>query len=221
MTDSESEDSSSSSDSDSEYELVKKTPEPVLRQDSTLVVRHFESNRDSEGTINGSDWVTNRKIDDASRKKQNEEMTARTTEEATSKQCKQERANHIHEAQSASKQRGGDTVARTDEKQPTKNYRKERHTQNNGKQPATDQHVHDAASGNNGRKTFSNHLDKTVTTPTQRSSHHVERGIQTTPRKDSIIRGGFYKSTESGKSRARRARRRKVKSRLATKQLAS
>jgi hypothetical protein len=225
MTDSESEDSSSSSDSDSECEPVKNTSNPVSRRNSTLIVRHFESNRNTGGTINGSEWVTDRKSDDASRKKQNEEMTARTTEEATREQCTHGRADHVYEAQSTDRQRDGDTVARTNEKQPTKKKsRKDRRTQNEGKLPTTDQHVHGAVSGNNGRRAFSNYVDKTVTTLTaakEKSSQHVDQGIQTTTRVGSIVIDGFHKSTGSGKSRARRARRQRSKSRLAAKRRAS
>jgi hypothetical protein len=223
MTDSESEDSSSSSDSDSECELVKKTSKPMSRRNSTLIGRHFESNRNKAGTINGGERVTDGKSDDASRKKQNEEMTARTTEEATSEQCTHGRADHVYEAQSADRQGDGDTVARTNEKQPTKR-KSRKETQNEGKQPTTDQHVHDAVSGNNGRRAFSNYVDKTVTTLTaakEKSSQHVERGIQTTPCMGSITLDGFHKSTESSKSRARRARRQRSKSRLAAKRRAS
>jgi hypothetical protein len=183
MTDSESEESKSSIDSDSEYERVKKTLKPALKQNSALAVR-----RDKGGTVNDVEWVTDPKSDDAGRKKQNEKTTARTKEEATSEQCKYEIANQF-----ANKRRGGDTVTGTNEKRPTKRKSsKEKGIHNKEKQPTTDQHVHDAVSDNNGRRTFTNHGDKTK----EKSSHHVERG----------------------KSRARRVRRQRSKNKLAKSQ---
>ena len=224
MTDSESEGSSSSSDSDNEYEWVKKTSKPTLTRNSTITVQHFESNRDKGGIINGSEWVIDGKSDDAGRKKQNEEMITSTNKKATSKQCMHERPDHIHEAQSADRQRDGDTVVHMNEEQPTKRKSsKTKRTQNKGIQPVADQHIHNTTSGN-GSRAFSNHHDKTVTTPTateEKSSRFVDRGVQATSCVSSMTLSGFRKSTESGKSRARRARRQRSKSRLATKRQAS
>ena len=192
MTDSESENSSSSSDSDSDSENapVEKPPKSVLKQSSMPAVRHFEANRDKGETINGGECATDCKSGDADGKTQNE----------------------VH---FANKQRGGDTVACTDEKQPTtRKSGKERGIHNKAKQLATDQHVHDAVSGNNnGRPMFNNHGDKTVITAEEKSSHHVERRVQTTPHADSIVHGVFHKSTDSRKVQGRRARRQKSKNR--------
>lgn len=216
MTDSEG---SSSSDSDSEDEPAKETSKPLSKQDLKLAARNFKPNRDKGGMITGGVWVADNKSHNEVGGKQSEVTTRTKEKEATSKQRKDEIANHINETQSTNKQRDKGVIGGTNEKQPTKKNSEEKAAQNKGKQPATDQHVHNVVPGNYVTPTFKGQHDKAVATPIaakEKSNRHVERGIQTTPRVDSIVRSGFYKSTESSKSQARRARRQRSRNRLAT-----